>query len=47
MSVIKGTKSRKASTDYGQRCASCGKYFYFPHNCNGETVQCPYCLHNH
>ncbi|MBQ9561917.1 MAG: hypothetical protein IJU99_00535 [Lachnospiraceae bacterium] len=47
MSVVKGTKSRKARTDSFMRCASCGRLFYFPGNINGETVQCPHCLHNH
>ncbi len=47
MEIIKGTVTRQSKTDYFQRCAACGRLFYFSHDCNRKTVQCPHCYHNH
>ena len=45
--VIQGTQDRVKVTDYSQRCASCGKFFYFDHDSNRKVVACPWCGHRH
>ena len=47
MNTIYGTKHRAHITDFFQRCASCGKLFYFSHDFNRKTVVCPYCGRRH
>ena len=47
MSELRGTTYKSSILDFHQRCASCGRLFYFSHNCNGMTVICPYCGHRH
>ena len=47
MSEIFGTVHKSSVIDFHQRCASCGKVFYFSHDCNGKAVICPHCGHRH
>ena len=47
MTYLYGTAHRKSITDYFQRCKSCGRLFYFSHDCNGKTVICPHCSAHH
>ena len=45
--VIRGTKERVNSTDYSQRCAACGRFFFFDHDSNRKVVVCPWFEHHH
>lgn len=45
--VIQGTRDRVKVTDYSQRCAACGRFFFFDHDSNRKVVVCPWCEHHH
>ena len=47
MATVQGTVHKQSPIDYFQRCAKCGRGFYFGHDCNGKTVICPHCGHHH
>ena len=48
MATIQGTAHKMSPTDFFQRCAYCGRVFYFARNFkNGATVVCPFCGHRH